>query len=364
MNNTISILNIDCDPDVSLICDRYRIIDNTVDFVVYNRFDSLDSFINSNNNKIAIIRLWMIDQYPIEQLIKSVLPHCSYVILFLPEGTECILDIVKQLYCPRLILFFCGFCDTQLKTTPYMEWFYRTLHQPNIDNLSLLTPFDVKPKYFDILLGHKNPARTTVFDHIINSGYADINVLTYMNIASNAMNIFERDETSFIMPDDGITPIVNNYTTTDQVLYKGHHLHLSTIIPISIYNQTAYSFVVETQVISDGVCFMTEKIVKPILAKRLFLVVAVTNYLQNLRKLGFQTFDGIIDETYDTEENSSIRINMILEQLEYLISQPQHEILEKIKPIVEHNQRHMLNFTRERGLVGISTYIQKTINRQ
>ena len=363
MKNTLYILNIDSHLEVSLICDSYCQIDNNIDYVIYNGINSLDSFINSNNNKIAIIRLWMIDQYPIEQLINRVLPHCSYVILFLPEGSEDIIAIIKQIYCPKLILFFCGFCDTQLKTTPYMEWFYRTLHQPNIDNLSLLTPFDVKPKYFDILLGRKTSTRTAVFDYVTNNNYTDKNILTYMHTFDGVMDIFDRDTTSFILPE-GATQIAYTYKSSVNVLYNGFQVHLCCIIPISIYNQTAYSFVVETKRRGVDVCFMTEKIAKPILAKRLFVVFSIPNYLQNLRKLGFQTFDGIVDESYDIEDDSDIRLNMVLEQLEYLMSQPQHEILEKIKPIVEHNQQHMLNFTREHGLVGISTYIQKTINCQ
>jgi len=363
MNNTLDIFQIDSHTDVSLICDRYSIIDNTVQFVVYNGMDSMDSFIASSNNKIAIIRLWMIDHYPIEHLIRSVLSQCSYVILFLPEGNEDIIDIIKLIYHPKLKIFFCGFCDTQLPVTPFMEWFFRTLHQPNIDSLTLLTPFDVKPRYFDILLGTMNAGRTEVFNYITNKNYTNKNILTYMHTNHKAMDVFDRDTTSFILPEGAIS-IGYTPTTCDSVLYNGHTVHLSTIIPISIYNQTAYSFVFETRMRGTEVCFFTEKIVKPILAKRLFIVVAVPNYLHNLRRLGFQTFDGIIDESYDLEEDANVRLNMVLEQLEYLMSQPQHEILEKIKPIVEHNQQCMLNFTRARGLVGVSTYIHKTFNRQ
>jgi hypothetical protein len=58
--------------------------------------------------------------------------------------------------------------------------------------------------------------------------------------------------------------------------------------------------------------------------------------------MGFQTFDGIVDETYDTVENSDERFQLALEQMHKLIDQPQDLILEKIWPIVEHNQRVML----------------------
>ena len=60
-------------------------------------------------------------------------------------------------------------------------------------------------------------------------------------------------------------------------------------------------------------------------------------YLANLRKLGFQTFGDIIDESYDNEHDALIRWDMAFQQIRWLAQQPQEEILDKIKPIVEHN---------------------------
>jgi hypothetical protein len=116
---------------------------------------------------------------------------------------------------------------------------------------------------------------------------------------------------------------------------------LSQIIPLDIYNYSTYSIVAETNY-DNHYSFYTEKIVKPILARRLFIVFGGQHYLRNLRQMGFQTFDGIVDETYDTVENSDERFQLALEQMHKLIDQPQDLILEKIWPIVEHNQRVML----------------------
>ena len=66
------------------------------------------------------------------------------------------------------------------------------------------------------------------------------------------------------------------------------------------------------------------------------------NYLANLRKLGFQTFGDIIDESYDTETDALIRWRRAWEQMQWLADQPQSEILEKIRPIVEHNFNHVM----------------------
>ena len=118
-------------------------------------------------------------------------------------------------------------------------------------------------------------------------------------------------------------------------------MSLSQVIPFSVYNQTAYTVVAETNY-DNHYSFYTEKIVKPILAERLFVVFSSRHYLRNLRSLGFRTFDGIIDETYDDIEDYDLRFKSACEQIEYLISQPQEDILARIRPITEHNKRVML----------------------
>jgi hypothetical protein len=118
-------------------------------------------------------------------------------------------------------------------------------------------------------------------------------------------------------------------------------MSLSQVVPISIYNQTAYSVVAETNY-DNHYSFCTEKIVKPILAERLFLVFSGQHYLRNLRSLGFKTFDGIIDETYDIIADNNQRFKLACEQITYLCNCSQEEVLAKIRPITEHNKRVMM----------------------
>jgi len=129
-------------------------------------------------------------------------------------------------------------------------------------------------------------------------------------------------------------------------------MSLSQVVPISIYNQTAYSVVAETN--SDNhYSFCTEKIVKPILAERLFVVFSGQYYLRNLQSLGFRTFDGIIDESYDSVEDYDLRFKLACEQIKYLCEQSQEEVLAKIRSVTEHNKQVMLetdwygNFSKE-----------------
>jgi len=64
--------------------------------------------------------------------------------------------------------------------------------------------------------------------------------------------------------------------------------------------------------------------------------------MANLRRLGFKTFDSVIDESYDQEYDALVRWRMAWEQMVWLADQPQDQILEQIRPIVEHNFQHLM----------------------
>lgn len=49
----------------------------------------------------------------------------------------------------------------------------------------------------------------------------------------------------------------------------------------------------------DGTIFISEKIFKPIICFHPFIVVGNKNYLEKLREMGYKTFEGFIDESYD-----------------------------------------------------------------
>jgi len=88
---------------------------------------------------------------------------------------------------------------------------------------------------------------------------------------------------------------------------------------------------------------LTEKIFKPIVSKQPFMLLAAPGNLAYLRSYGFKTFDGIIDESYDTIQDNDQRINAVAEQLQWYCNLSQEEksrVIERLAPIVEHNFHH------------------------
>jgi hypothetical protein len=286
-----------------------------------------------------------------EHSIDKMLEFSDIIIILGAELHEFTVDFCLRYQHPKIKYFICGSINS-LNTIPWMDWFITStvFYKNNLWVLDQLNPYQNKPKTFDALLGRPRYHRDVIYNFVKDHGFVDQTVLTYLQ---EDQAIQTQGTDNWIWEDTGLDlPKVNINWTVTPVKYHGHYMSLSQIIPISIYNQTAYSVVCETNFFNHF-NFYTEKIVKPILAERLFLAVAGKHYLKNLRSLGFKTFDGIIDETYDTIEDDSLRFKMVCEQMQYLYSQPQEEILAKVRPITEHNRRVMLetdwykNFTRE-----------------
>jgi hypothetical protein len=109
---------------------------------------------------------------------------------------------------------------------------------------------------------------------------------------------------------------------------------------LKYYGETYFSVVTETSYDNDHLFFPTEKVFKPILYKHPFIVVSTPNYLKNLREMGYKTFDGIIDESYDNIHDDAERMSAILAEITRLcnLSETELEVFRtKALEIVEYN---------------------------
>ena len=246
-------------------------------------------------------------------------------------------DFIKRYQHANVTYFTCGYMPS-VTTHLWMDWFITTVdfYQRHAELLDNLNPHTAKEFHFDILLGCTRQHREIVYNFVLENQIDKLSILSYHRHGQMPL----RTNPNFIQ-EEGVEYIEDTRYTGDMVKYKGDIVGMSKIIPAKIYNQTAYSIVTETNAENDFT-FYTEKIVKPILAKRLFIVIAGRNYLKNLRNLGFKTFDCVIDESYDDIEDNIARYNAACEQIQKLSSLPQQEVLDKIKPIVEHNKEVML----------------------
>ena len=125
--------------------------------------------------------------------------------------------------------------------------------------------------------------------------------------------------------------------------------HPTNLNLIPYYNDIFVDIVIETNVTGSSF-LVTEKLWRPIIARRPFIVMSNPNYLGNLRKLGFRTFDQYWDEGYDSLREGA-RIQKIQEVLGMIANWSTVELIDKLvsmQEILEHNVKVFDKLTAEK----------------
>lgn len=120
----------------------------------------------------------------------------------------------------------------------------------------------------------------------------------------------------------------------------------------------------ETNFEIPGVYF-SEKTWKPILNLQPFIMVNYAHSLKYLKDIGFKTFHPFIDESYDSEEDDSIRMTKIYEEIKRLNSlsiDELHNWYYGIKDILIYNRNHALSFRGDKLKQTEIDYLNKIID--
>jgi hypothetical protein len=102
-----------------------------------------------------------------------------------------------------------------------------------------------------------------------------------------------------------------------------------------IYRDVSIDIVCETNTTADTF-FITEKTFRPIAHGRLFMVIGSPEFEQNLKRMGFDIFDDIIDKSYDSE-SSYYRVDAVFKSLGDLLRNPVD--MQALLPRLQANQR-------------------------
>ena len=206
------------------------------------------------------------------------------------------------------------------------------------------------PKFdFDILFGAKKPHRDFVMAKCQKSSLLDSSIVNYRTVFPAPIVKDETLENYTKTILDGeelkypyLSPNLNNdWEVAPEINYWVSHW-----VPWGIYNQTKYSTILET--VYERVFFFSEKPAKVLYGKRIFVVFSCQHYLKQMRELlGFKTFDGIIDESYDNEPNTIKRFEMAFEQMEWLARQNYQDIKLQTDAIVEYNYNRLFSLRQE-----------------
>jgi hypothetical protein len=106
------------------------------------------------------------------------------------------------------------------------------------------------------------------------------------------------------------------------------------------YCDTYFSLVTET-VFDYPYSFRTEKIAKPLAVGHPWIAASNSGFYRDIRNLGFKTFDGLIDESFDSIDNSQDRMDRIVAVVDDLCQQDLTSFLDACQDICKYNQQHL-----------------------
>jgi hypothetical protein len=129
-------------------------------------------------------------------------------------------------------------------------------------------------------------------------------------------------------------PSLDNFSVLDQ--FRGNNNTHCSIL--QWYPKFDIELVSETYT-HGNTFFVTEKTVRPLVAGKSLIVYGPQNYLARLRELGFQTWSGVWDESYDNLTGPA-RWHAIQKIIDDLLLKDQHQLYSQCQPIVQHNQQH------------------------
>jgi len=105
-----------------------------------------------------------------------------------------------------------------------------------------------------------------------------------------------------------------------------------------LYREIFIDIVAET-FHSGHTFYPTEKTARPIACYTPFIVFGPKNYLQNLKKIGFRTFNNFWSEQYDTHTGVSriIEINKLIDNIANMSIKDIKQMYKDMQPILKHN---------------------------
>lgn len=247
-------------------------------------------------------------------------------------------------------------------TWQYHIWRIVQLYQNELRfKLQDLNPYQPKEYFFSALLGATKPHREFVKQQVLSHNLEN-KIICKMLPTDCAEHPVQLDQSPNWWIEPGIEIIPNSPFSGSghHCRYHGiHQISASSIMPITAYNTCAYSILAETG--HENYYHMpTEKIAKMILGRQLFVAFAGKGFLQHLKDSGYQTFDGIIDESYDQIEDNQTRWEQAFEQVIALCNKDQNAVLAQARPVLEHNFSWANNF----GVLGPLTAIQHILSEK
>ena len=323
------------------------------DFELWSLFNGVPKLDNVSISDISIftqkpdakIKIFFYDQEPFIPQIAN-----PYMTLFCGDSRLKILvtsEYSKELPTDlhSLYYFFHGFAA--------LDW-YRGYYALNYDK-TVVRPYKYDFISFNRIINNDRSYRIYFVSLLKELGLLNQGLVSF-NVTDNVSDDW-RDEVSD--PNSKLSEQAKQHAEThlvdvDKLVIDNANLHgsASADIPRTIPgywpnndqpNVDTFWHIVTETVFYYPKLHLTEKIFKPIVSKQSFMLLAAPGNLAYLKSYGFKTFEGIIDETYDTIEDNDLRIEAVVRQLAWycgLSDKDKTDVMRAVEPIVLHNFHH------------------------
>ena len=214
-----------------------------------------------------------------------------------------------------------------------------------------------KPFGFLFLNGRSRPHRKYLYERLKSTSMLDQALWTMLDGRPSLSRYFrlEKDDVNLMATESEIRWLPSNYEYKDyrdikidveprQRRFVKMDLFDNTWGEIYLqpeaYIDTYFSLVTETVCAESSYSFRTEKIAKVLAMGHPWLCAANAGFYRDLRHLGFQTFDGIIDESFDMIDDPQRRMDHILSLISEILEAPV-DFLRASESICKYNQQHL-----------------------
>lgn len=268
---------------------------------------------------------------------------------------------------------------SSLREKTYFHIYYNSLwHNLQYDYLgkigkwgntaSLVFSKPKKPEKHFLSLSRRDSLSRRFLNYLIHKeGLFDLGYISHQRLEENGVHKTQEEYSLEIKQ-----LVMRNDFETNKFLeygYKKHFLEPTLKKSTSAYSlsfhqdlstKVCFEIVSETDI--NDTLFMTEKTLKPILNKTPFLLNGSCLTLYQLKKLGFQTYDLLFDESYDREPIFYDRIIGMFDNVKRLCSASLEDCYKKlgvVKEVCDYNYNHFLSHDWE---FNVGKKIQKQID--
>jgi hypothetical protein len=220
-----------------------------------------------------------------------------------------------------------------------------------------------KPYTALFLNGRARPHRKYLYERFRESGLLDSMLWTMLDGRPSLSRNFrlEKDGVNLMST---VSPIRTLDPQYEYHLYRGRQIRRDPIERSFVKNQlfgadwgeiylepkayidTYFSLVTET-VFDQPWSFRTEKIAKVLAMGHPWIAASGTGFYRDLKNLGFKTFDGIIDESFDSITNSQSRLDRIFDVVTDLCQQDLDSFSRACTDVCKYNQELLKEFGQQ-----------------